>query len=407
MTTAIQKKSMPRALWIIVICGGAILGISLGFRQTLGLFLEPISLELGKGRGAFALAIGLLNLVWGLGSPFAGAIADRYGPGRVAAMGGLIYALGLLVLALSGNNNHLLLGGVLIGAGLSGTGFSVILGTVGRAASPKNRSKALGIASMCGSIGQFAALPYTYSAIDGFGWMWALILLTCTTLLIIPLARGISDQSGVSPDEPKQSMKEALSEASHEKSFWLLNVGFFVCGFHLAFVGVHFPAYLSDKGFEPGLAATALTVIGLCNIVGVYVCGSLGEKYQKKNVLSVLYVMRALIFMIFLVLPISEMTVLFFAAFLGFLWLGTVPLTSGLVATMFGTRYMSMLFGIVFVGHQSGGFLGAWLAGIFYDLVGSYDAMWWASVALGLLSALLHWPISEQPVARQQQLVTN
>lgn len=222
----------------------------------------------------------------------------------------------------------------------------------------------------------------------------------------VPLANGISGTPVVADDAVPQSVKEAAREASCEKSFWLLNAGFFVCGFHLAFVAVHLPAYLSDQGFEPGLAASALTLVGVCNIIGVYFCGVLGGKFPKKNVLSALYLARSFIFMAFLVVPISEVTVLAFGAALGFLWLGTVPLTSGLVAIMFGTRNMSMLFGIVFVGHQFGGFLGAWLAGYLYDVTGSYDAMWWASVGLGLLSALLHWPITERPIASDLKAVT-
>lgn len=397
---------MARPLWIVVLCGGSIMGVSLGFRQGLGLFLEPVSVDLSVGRETFALAMGLMNLAWGLASPFAGAIADRHGPGRVAAAGGLLYATGLLAIALSGDGSQVLLGGVLIGAGLSGAGFSVILGTVGRAASPANRSKALGIASMCGSVGQFAALPYTYVAIDSFGWVLALVLLTCTTLLIVPLAKGIAGNPVLGNDDVAQTIREAVREASREKSFWLLNAGFFVCGFHLAFVAVHLPAYVSDQGFAPGLGASALTMIGACNIVGAYAFGILGGKFLKKNVLSALYLARALVFAAFLVVPMSTLSVLVFAAALGFLWLGTVPLTSGLVAVIFGTRYMSMLFGIVFVGHQFGGFLGAWLAGYFYDATGSYDEIWWTCVGLGLLSALLHWPIAERPVARDLKAAT-
>lgn len=391
---------MPRILWIIVLCGGAIMGISLGFRQSLGLFLTPISLELGIGRGTFALGMGLMNLAWGLAAPFAGAIADRYGSGRVAGIGGVLYASGLITMTLNGDGGQLLLGGVLIGLGLSGAGFSVILGAVGRAAPPEKRSAALGVASMGGSIGQFVALPYTHAAIDGFGWVVSLIVLGCTALLIVPLARGLSGSPPSMEDSTGQTMRQAFDEAWSNRSFWMLNAGFFVCGFHLAFLMVHLPAYLADKGFEPWLAVSALVLVGICNIIGSYGCGVLGGIYAKKNMLSLLYLLRAALFLGFILMPISETTVLVFSAAIGFLWLGTVPLTSGLVATIFGTTYMSMLFGIVFLGHQFGGFLGAWLAGYIYDAIGSYDAMWWLSVALGVLSALLHWPIAERPISR-------
>ncbi len=391
---------MPRRLWIIVLCGGAVMGLSFGFRQSLGLFLTPISLDLGIGRESFALSMGLMNLVWGLASPFAGAFADRHGCGRAVAAGGLCYAAGLLAMTLSGDGDQLLLGGVLIGLGLSGAGFSTILGAVGRAAPEERRSLALGVASMGGSIGQFVALPYAHVLIEGFGWAGSLAILAATALLIVPLARGLSGRPPVPMEADSRTMRQAFDEALADRSFWLLNTGFLVCGFHLAFVMVHLPAYLADEGFEPWLAMAALSVVGVCNIVGNYACGALGGRYPKKTLLSLLYLARAAIFLGFLAVPLSQTSVLVFSAAIGFLWLGTVPLTSGLVAHIFGTRYMSMLFGIVFLGHQFGGFLGAWLAGILYYSLGSYDAMWWLSVALGLASAALHWPIVEQPLPR-------
>jgi MFS family permease len=391
---------MSRPLWIIILCGGTIMGLSLGFRQSLGLFLTPISLDIGIGRETFALGMGLMNLFWGLAAPFAGAVADRYGAGRVAALGGIAYAAGLVAMTASGDGAQLLLGGTLLGFGLSGAGFSVILGTVGRAAPEEKRGMALGAVAMCGSIGQLAALPYTFGTIDQFGWYMSLLILAATTLLIVPLAKGISGKPIQAMDASDQTMRQAFNEACGNRSFWLLNLGFFVCGFHLAFVIVHLPAYLADQGFDPWLATASLAAVGICNIVGSYGCGWLGDRFAKKKVLSLLYIGRALIFAGFLIFPISEVSVIVFGAAMGFLWLGTVPLTSALVATIFGTRYMSMLFGMVFLGHQFGGFLGAWLAGHFYDLLGSYDAMWWLSIALGLISAALHWPIAERPVSR-------
>jgi MFS family permease len=392
--------SLPRALLFAVLSGGVIMGITVGIRQTFGLFLAPISVDLNLGRETFAFGMGAMNLIWGVAAPFAGAVADRYGAGRVAVIGGLSYAVGLGVMTVTGEGGQLLVGGLLVGLGLSGAGFTVVLGAVGRAAPPKKRTLALGMASMGGSIGQFVALPYTHLLIDWLGWSACLLILAVTALLVVPLAYGIAGKHAVPEGRDHQSLSEAFHEARRHKGFWLLTTGFFVCGFHLAFVAVHLPAYLSDKGMPPWLAAATLTLVGVCNIVGTYFCGYFGQRYPKKSVLSLLYLARAAIFLVFIVAPVSETTVLLFGAAMGFLWLGTVPLTSGLVAYIFGPAYLSMLFGIVFFGHQVGGFLGAWLAGTAYDYLGSYDAMWWLSVALGVGSALLHWPIDERPVSR-------
>ena len=397
-----QTKSalMWNRIWILIVCAALIMGLSMGFRQSLGLFLSPITSAQGLGREAFALAMGLMNLVWGLASPLAGAVADRYGAGRVAATGGALYGAGLLALSWTGDGTQLHIGGALIGLGLSGSGFTVILGAVGRAVPEEKRSAALGLVTMGGSIGQFAALPYTHLLIEGFGWVWSLGLLALTALLIVPLSGGVAGRPVGSDAGPALSMGAAIHEACAVRSFWLLNAGFLVCGFHLAFVAVHLPAFLEDEGFEPWLAAAALTVIGIANIAGSYGFGLLGDWYQKKSVLSGLYLARALIFLAFVAMPVTEVSVLVFSAAIGLTWLGTVPLTSGLVGHIFGTTYMSTLFGIVFVGHQLGGFLGAWLAGSAYDALGSYDAMWTLSIGLGVLSALLHWPIDERPMPR-------
>lgn len=392
---------MRKQLLVVVLCAAAIMALSVGFRQALGLYLTPISADLGGGRASFAMAMGLMNLFWGLGAPFAGAIADRFGSGRIAAFGGIAYGLGLWMMSWGGDGGQLLAGGVLIGLGLSGSGFTVILATVGRAAPPERRGQALGVASMGGSIGQFLSLPYAHALIEGTGWRMSLIVLALTCLVIVPLAYGISGRIKAETIDKGLSMSAAVGEAWRSRSFWLLNTGFFVCGFHLAFVAIHLPGYVSDKGFEPWLSATALTLIGVANIAGVYLCGWLGDRYAKKNVLSLLYLARAAIFLGFLLVPISEVSVLVFAALIGFLWLGTVPLTSSLVSVIFGTRYMAMIFGMVFLGHQFGGFLGAWLGGAVFDRLGSYDAMWMVSVALGVLSALLHWPIREKPITRE------
>ena len=392
---------MHRPLWIVIVCAGVCLGLTLGFRQTLGLFLTPISLDLGIGREVFALSLGLSNLFWGITAPFAGAVADRLGAGRVAAAGGVCYAAGLAAMTLSGDGGQLILGGLLIGIGMSGAGFTVVLGTVGRVAPPEKRGMALGAVAMGGSIGQLAAFPYTYTILEGFGWSASLFILAITTLLIVPLAWGISGKPVREAEGPGgQSVLEALREAGGSRSFWLLNAGFFACGFQLAFIIVHFPSYLADQGFETWVATASLTALGISNIAGSYGCGVLGDRFPKKYVLSSMYIARALIVSGFLLLPISEATVIAFGALMGFLWIGTVPLTSALVATMFGTGNLSMLFGLVFLGHQLGSFLGAWLAGHFYDLLGNYDAVWWLCVAIGLISAALHWPIAERRVDR-------
>ncbi|MCF8468664.1 MAG: MFS transporter [Sneathiella sp.] len=390
--------AMKYTFWTLLLCAGTILGLSVGYRQAMGLFLTPMTIELGVGRESFALAMGLMNLVWGLGAPIAGGIADKYGAGRVAAAGGILYAAGLLIMMMTDSGTELIIGGTLIGLGLSGSGFTVVLGTVGRLVAAEERSRALGIASVGGSLGQFLAVPFTYSLISGFGWMLALGILAATALLIVPLAAGLRSAAPVPEAGQAQSLGEAFREACGIPSFWLLNLGFLVCGFHLAFVAVHLPAFLADKGFEPWLGTTALTLVGLANIAGVYFCGYLGGLFSKKLVLSLLYLARALIFFLFIVIPITEVTVLVFSVAIGLLWLGTLPLTSGLVGAIFGTRYMSMLFGIVFLGHQIGAFLGSWLAGRVFDAVGSYDMIWWFCVLLGGMSAALHIFIIERPI---------
>lgn len=391
---------MNRSLWMMVICAGALLGLGMGFRQSLGLFLTPVTLELGVGRGVFAFAVGFMNLVWGVAAPFTGAIADRYGAGRVAAAGGVLYAAGLFALTGSGDGGQLVVAGALLGLGLSGTGFTVVLGAVGRAAPPEKRSTALGAASVGGSIGQFIALPYAQGLIDGFGWSTALAIMAASALVMVALAGGVAGRMAGTVEQDDQGLGEAFVEACRHRDFWLLTAGFFVCGFHLAFVAVHLPAFVEDSGLARWVGVTALAVIGLCNIVGTLGCGMLGARYPKKSVLSGLYLARSLAFLLFVMVPVSETSVIAAAAILGFLWLGTVPLTSGLVAQIFGPKWMSMLFGIVFLSHQVGGFLGAWLAGWFYDRLGNYDVMWWLSVVLGLASAALHWPIDERPLPR-------
>ena len=387
-------------LWTIILCGGAIVGLAVGIRQSFGLFLTPISQDLALGREVFALAIGLVNLLWGAFAPLAGAVADKFGPARVVVAGALFYCGGLYLISAAGGESDLVIAGALLGVGMSGLGFTVVLGAVGRAAPPERRSTALGLASMGGSIGQFAALPYAHLLIEQMGWQSSLIVLMFTAALMAPLAWGLAGRPDTAEQAAPQTLREALGEAVVHRGFVLLTAGFFVCGFHVTFVATHLPSYLADRAFEPWLGATALTLVGLANIFGVAAAGRVGQMVEKRLALAVYYLLRSAVFLVFILVPLSQTSVLVFAFALGLLWLGTVPLTSGLVATLFGPRYMSMLFGIVFLSHQVGGFLGAWLGGYIYDVFGSYAAMWWLSIALGVVSALLHWPIREVPVER-------
>jgi predicted MFS family arabinose efflux permease len=293
-----------------------------------------------------------------------------------------------------------LIGNVLVGVALAGSGFSVVLGAIGRAAPPEKRSMALGIITAGGSFGQFAVVPYAHLLIEAFDWRMALIGLALTSLIMLPLIPPVTKVSSVQPAGQPQTLRQAFGEAMRHKGFWLLTTGFFVCGFQVVFVATHLPAFLADRGMPTWVGAWTLALVGLFNIIGSYSAGMLGGRYSKKNLLALLYTLRSLVFILFMIMPLSETSVLLFGALLGLLWLGTVPLTSGLVAYIFGPAYMSMLYGIVFFSHQVGSFLGAWLGGYFYDVFGSYDAMWWICVALGFAASLLHFPIAERPVPR-------
>jgi len=389
-----------RPLWVIIVCGGAIAGLSVGIRQSFGLYLPPISVDLGIGREAVGFSFGLVTLLWGVLAPFTGAIADRFGTGRVVIAGALSYCLGLYTIATATGESDLVTAGILVGLGLSGLGFTVVLGAVGRAAPPERRSTALGLVSMGGSIGQFVALPYAHLLISNLGWASSMFVLLVTASLMAPLAWGLASKPHAHAHAHDQTLSEALREAIHHRGFLLLTAGFFVCGFHVMFIATHLPAYLADSGFPPWVGAAALTLVGLANIFGTLGAARLGDFIEKRLALSIYYTLRSLVFLVFIMVPLTEASVLIFAFTLGLLWLGTVPLTSGLVATLFGPRYMSMLFGIVFMSHNIGSFTGAWLGGFVYDSFGSYAAMWWLSIALGLVSAMFHYPIKERPVAR-------
>ena len=386
---------------MFVVMGAAclLLFLSFGTRASFGLFLTPVSADLGWGREVFALAIAIQNIVVGAAQPFVSAYADRFGTGRTVFVGGLIYSAGLWVMAHATNPADAYLGlGLLVGLGLSGTSFAIVFAAVGRVTPERHRSFALGATGSIGSVGQFAMVPAGQAFLDAYGWSTVLLILSGAILVSLLLAGVVRGR----PDEPAtpQSLSEALREARDHGGYRLLVCGFFVCGFHVAYVGTHFPAYVTDRGLQPEYGAWALSLVGLFNIVGSFAAGYLGGRFSKRRLLSYLYIGRALLFTAFLLLPTTGGTVLVFGAVMGLLWLSTVPVTSALVAQIFGARYMGTLFGIVFFSHQMGAFLGAWLGGYMYDLTGSYDTVWWIAVGLGLVSALLHWPIDERPVAR-------
>lgn len=389
---------MPAAIRtpvLAIVCGGLILSLAMGIRQTFGLFLPPVTADLCMARETFSLAMAVQNLLWGAVQPVVGMIADRYGAGRVVAAGAVAYVAGLIVMSgMEGAAGLQMGGGVLIGMAMAATGFSVVLGAVARRVPEEKRSMALGLVSAGGSFGQFAMAPVGQALIAQQGWQEAFLSMAVLAALMVPLALAVAGRpSAAGRGRGPATLRVALSEALSHRGYLYLTAGFFVCGFQVVFVAVHLPAYLRDLGLPGTTAATALALIGIFNIAGTYACGALGGMYPKKWVLAGLYVLRAMVIAVFLAAPKSEMSVYIFASALGFLWLGTVPLTSGLVGHIFGVRYLSTLFGIVFFGHQVGSFLGVWLGGVVYD------AIWIASVILGIAAALLHAPIAERPLA--------
>ena len=395
------EQSTWRTPTLILICGSMIVLLTLGTRNSFGLFLEPISHALGTGRGMFGLGLALQNLIWGAAQPFAGAIADRYGSGRVIAAGGLLYALGLLLMSQATDPFTLNIGaGVLIGFGLGGASLAVVLAAVAKQFPEERRSWALGVGTAMGSLGNVVMVAASDYLIGGFGWSFALLVMAVLTLTIVPLSAALAGKPDLGAGVREQTFGEALAEARAHSGYRYLTVGFFVCGFHVVFIGTHFPAYLTDLEFSREVGAQALILIGVFNVIGSYLAGIVGARYSKKYALTWIYLARSVAILLFITLPPSIYTVYGFSAAIGLLWLSTVPLTSGIVAQVFGPRYMATLFGIVFFSHQVGSFLGAWLGGVLYDSTGSYDVVWWASVALGLIAALLHWPIDERPMAR-------
>ncbi len=388
----------PRAK-AILICGAVILSVSLGIRHTFGLFLQPVSQDQGWGREVFGLAIALQNLVWGVAQPFAGVLADRKGAGPVVLAGGLLFAIGIgLMSVVDSASLFLLAAGVLVGLGLSGTTMPVVFGAISRAMPADKRSLAFGVAMSVGSIGQFALLPGSLAMIGGFGWATALLALSMLSALMIPLSFALRERSAGGSALPGMSAAQALRLALRDRGFLLLSFGFFVCGFQVVFISTHIVAFLSDAGSSAAVGSTVLALIGLFNIFGTLAAGYLGGRYSKPRLLTGIYLGRAAAISVFLLLPVTPASASIFAASMGLLWLSTVPLTNGAIATMFGVRNLSLLGGVAFLAHQIGSFLGGWLGGVVFDRLGRYDVAWGLTIGLSLIAAIVNWPVKEAPV---------
>jgi len=395
------RKAVP---WLIITCGCIIAALTFGPRSAMGFFQIPMLAEKGWDRTTFGLAMALQNLFWGLGLPIFGAIADRFGTWRVLAAGGLIYAVGLYLMAIADSPAMLHLGGgVLVGLGVAAGSFSIVLAAFARHTPPEKRSIVFGIGTAAGSAGMFLFAPISQGLIDAYGWSDSLMVMAAmmlfVPLLAIPL-RGSSHSAGAALKAAELTVGQALREATAHRSYILLVSGFFVCGFQVAFITAHFPAYIGDLGIDARYAVIALALIGFFNIIGSLSAGVIGQHYSKPKFLALIYIGRSIAVTAFLLLPQTPTSVIVFAIVMGLLWLSTVPPTNGLVAIMFGTRHLGMLGGLVFLSHQIGSFLGVWLGGYLYDQFGSYNPVWWLGVALGIFAAIVHWPIQEKPVER-------
>ena len=413
LQSAVAPEPRQHSFWIPVICGAMILTIGIGARQSFGIFQKPIAADLKVGRELWSFANALAMLLMGALSPFVGNLADRFGAARTVASGGVLYVIGMFMIAAATEGVALTLGNALCGIGMAAAGFGPIFGAISRQTPPERRSIALCVATAGGSIGQFAIVPFAsllQHRLDN--WHVTMAILAVASMVMLPLAFGLREQQAPARSATALPFgsRDALQEAFRTQGFWLLTIGFFVCGFHVTFIGLHLPSYISDNAVGMSFFGTpvspveiggwAIGLVGLFNLAGSLIWGWLGSRYPKKDMLALLYGLRALAFVIFLAMPLSGFSVLVFAASLGFLWLGTVPLTSGLVGYMFGPTHISMLWGIVFFSHQLGSFLGGWGAGRIYDLQGDYGLMWWISVGLGVFAAAVHWLIRERPVAR-------
>jgi MFS family permease len=393
---------------VVIVAGCVISLVGFGIRSIFGLFLEPMTEARGWDRETFAFAMAIQNLLWGLGLPFAGALADRFGPVKVIVVGALFYAAGIWGMAQAEGPLALhMTGGVLIGLGVAFTAFSIALAAMARMVGPERRSVVLGVGTAAGSLGQVVFSPVTQGFIASFGWNDALVILSLTTLVLIPLAFVLPNMTTKGEVEIEQSLGDALREASGHRGYVLLTIGFFVCGFHVAFITVHFPAYVKDLGLAAEVGAYSIALIGLFNIVGSFLSGVAGQRWSKKMGLSTIYFLRAVAIVALLLSSKDASAIYLFAAVMGVLWLSTVSLTTGIVAQVFGVRYMATLFGIVFFSHQIGSFLGVWLGGLIYDATGSYDLMWWAGAVLGVAAAVIHLPIDEKPLPRLSDTLAN
>lgn len=381
---------------LVLIAGAAVLFLSLGIRQSYGLFLKPISDMLGGGRATFAFAIAVQVVMWGVAQPLLGPVADRVGVGRIVAAGGLLIAAGTALVAWAGGQVALIAGlGILVGTGVGCASFAMVLAAVARRYPAEKRSLAFGICTAVGSFGMFAMVPIGQILQARFDWDGALLVMAVLALAILPLAWLLAGRPAA-PAGAGQSLGQALGQALGHRGFWLLCSGYFVCGFHVTFIGTHLPAYLVDRTLSFTTAAWALSLIGLFNVAGSLLAGVLGQHFRKKYLLSLIYAARAVVILAFVMLPLSAASAYVFAAVIGVLWLSTVPLTTGLVGQIFGVRYLGTIGGLVFLSHQLGSFAGVWLGGYLFDATGSYDLVWWLSIALGLLAAILHYPIDDR-----------
>lgn len=391
---------------VVLTCGTIILFLSFGARNIFGILLDPMTASTGLEVDDFSLAIGIQAVIWGLTTPITASLAERYGTARMIALGGLLYAAGLALMSMVQTPMHMhLTAGMMLGLGLSATGFPIILAAITKRVDAKRRSLFLGIGSAAGSSGQLALVPAGQALITGYGWAATAIAFGCLVSVIVPLAFAMKDPKREAADPnaaPQQKLGEAVREAMGHRGFLLLTAGYFVCGYQVMFLGTHLPKFLTEAGQDPWVGATALSLIGLFNIIGTLTWGALGGKFRMKYLLTSIYLLRSAVLAVYILLPITVMSTYIFAAAIGLLWLATVPLTSGLVARIFGLRYMATLTGLVFFSHQLGSFVGAWLGGKFFVTTGSYDMIWWIGVLLGLMAAALHFPINDKPVVRQQ-----
>jgi len=400
--TVPMLKSRWRTPFVILVLGTLILLFSLGARQTFGLFLKPISTDLGWGREVFSFAVAMQSLVWGLGTPLAGAIADKWGPGRVVAVGGVVYAAGLYMMSQATSPFDATFSiGFLTGVGMASTMFPIVLSVIGRRTPPHRRNLYIGIASAGGSSGMFIMVPMIQLFLDWYGWAFAMLAIAGIAALIVPLAASVAIGPPTAEERRGgQSLGAAIREAGAHSGFLLVSLAYFVCGFQTLFISAHFPAMLQDLGLSAGLGATSLTILGFFNMIGCFAWGAAAGKARPKYLLAAIYAGRSVVMTAFILLPVSDGSVIVFACALGLVWLATVPLTTAVVSQIFGPAYVATLYGFSFFTHQLGSFLGIWLGGSLYDATGSYDVIWWIAIALGLVAALMHFPVDDRPVAR-------